>query len=33
LAGLSFEDLQGQTGARLHRDGPVGELIVPEIAP
>jgi 3-oxoadipate CoA-transferase, beta subunit len=31
LAGLSFEALQAQTGARLHLAGPVAELTVPEL--
>ena len=31
LPGLSFEDLQAQTGATLHLDGPVADLIVPEL--
>ena len=31
LAGLSMQDLQGQTGARLHLTGPVADLIVPEL--
>ncbi|MGR3804668.1 3-oxoacid CoA-transferase subunit B [Marinibacterium profundimaris] len=30
LAGLALEDLQAVTGARLHLDGPVADLIVPE---
>lgn len=30
LPGLSFEALQAVTGARLHRDGPVSDLIAPE---
>jgi len=29
LPALSFEDLQAVTGAKLHRDGPVGDLICP----
>ncbi|MGO4853658.1 CoA transferase subunit B [Phaeovulum sp. W22_SRMD_FR3] len=31
LPGLSLEDLQAQTGATLHLDGPVADLIVPEL--
>ncbi len=31
LAGLSFDDLQAQTGARLHLAGPVADLTVPEL--
>ena len=31
LAGLSFDDLQSQTGARLHLTGPVSDLTVPEL--
>lgn len=30
LPGLSLEALQGMTGAQLHVDGPVGDLVVPE---
>ncbi|WP_082033343.1 3-oxoacid CoA-transferase subunit B [Celeribacter indicus] len=30
LPGISLEDLQSVTGATLHTDGPVGDLIVPE---
>ncbi|MBS7544140.1 3-oxoacid CoA-transferase subunit B [Ancylobacter oerskovii] len=29
--GLSFDALQAITGARLHVDGPVGDLVVPEL--
>ena len=31
VAGLSFDELQAVTGATLHTDGPVADLIVPEI--
>lgn len=31
VAGLSFDELQAVTGAILHTDGPVADLIVPEI--
>ena len=31
LASMSFEELQALTGATLHRDGPVADLIVPEL--
>lgn len=31
LASLSFEDLQAITGAKLHIDGPVTDLVVPAI--
>ncbi len=31
LPSLSMEDLQAQTGAPLHTDGPVGDLVVPEV--
>jgi 3-oxoadipate CoA-transferase beta subunit len=31
LPGLSFEDLQAKTGAKLHTDGPVADLIAPEL--
>jgi 3-oxoadipate CoA-transferase beta subunit len=31
LASLSVEALQALTGARLHLDGPVGDLTVPEL--
>ncbi|MFN3274851.1 MAG: 3-oxoacid CoA-transferase subunit B [Paracoccus sp. (in: a-proteobacteria)] len=30
LAGLSFDDLQAVTGARLHLDGPVTDITAPE---
>ncbi|MHC5655271.1 3-oxoacid CoA-transferase subunit B [Stappia sp. ICDLI1TA098] len=30
-AGLSLEALQAQTGARLHLDGPVGDLVAPDM--
>jgi len=30
LAGMSMDELQGMTGAKLHVDGSVGELTVPE---
>jgi len=31
LASLSFDDLQALTGATLHRDGGVGDLVAPEV--
>lgn len=31
LPGLSFEDLQAKTGAKLHTDGPVADLVAPEL--
>lgn len=31
LPGLSFEDLQAKTGAELHTDGPVADLVAPEL--
>ncbi|MDP9591547.1 UNVERIFIED_ORG: 3-oxoadipate CoA-transferase beta subunit [Shinella zoogloeoides] len=31
LPGLSFEDLQAKTGAKLHADGPVADLVAPEL--
>ena len=31
VAWLSFDELQAVTGATLHTDGPVADLIVPEI--
>ena len=31
VVGLSFDELQAVTGATLHTDGPVADLIVPEI--
>ena len=31
LAALSFDDLQAVTGAVLHLDGPVADLVVPEV--
>lgn len=31
VAGLSFDELQSVTGAKLHTDGQVADLIVPEI--
>lgn len=31
LAGMSMEELQAMTGAGLHVDGPVAELVVPEL--
>ncbi|WP_028957507.1 hypothetical protein [Sulfitobacter sp. 20_GPM-1509m] len=31
LAAISLEDLQSGTGATLHRDGDVGDLVVPEL--
>ncbi|MGK9051138.1 CoA transferase subunit B [Xaviernesmea oryzae] len=31
LAGMSVEELQAMTGATLHIDGPVGDLVVPEL--
>ncbi len=31
VAGLTFDELQAVTGATLHTDGPVADLIVPEI--
>ncbi|MCJ8150344.1 CoA transferase subunit B [Shinella sp. H4-D48] len=31
LSGLSFEDLQAKTGAKLHTDGPVADLVAPEL--
>jgi|TARA_R110000764_G_scaffold47328_5_gene105795 3-oxoadipate CoA-transferase beta subunit len=31
LAAISLEDLQSVTGAELHRDGEVGDLVVPEL--
>lgn len=32
LASLTFDDLQSQTGAPLHLDGPVQDLTVPELS-
>jgi 3-oxoadipate CoA-transferase beta subunit len=32
LPGVSFDDLQSLTGAKLHRDGDVTDLIVPEVS-
>ncbi|WP_442772528.1 3-oxoacid CoA-transferase subunit B [Paenirhodobacter enshiensis] len=31
LPSMSFDDLQAVTGAKLHLDGPVSDLIVPEV--
>lgn len=31
VPGLSFDELQALTGAPLHTDGPVGDLVVPEV--
>ena len=31
LPGLSFEALQAMTGATLHKDGPVADLVAPEL--
>ncbi|WP_440984378.1 CoA transferase subunit B [Shinella sumterensis] len=31
LPGLSFEDLQAKTGAKLHTDGPIADLVAPEL--
>lgn len=31
LAPMSFDELQAVTGAKLHLDGPVSDLIVPEV--
>jgi len=31
LPGLSFEELQAKTGAKLHTDGPVADLVAPEL--
>ncbi len=31
LPGLSLEALQGMTGAKLHLEGPVADLTVPEL--
>lgn len=31
LATISFDDLQAITGAKLHADGPVADLVVPEL--
>ncbi len=31
LAGMRLDELQALTGAKLHLDGPVGDLIVPEV--
>jgi 3-oxoadipate CoA-transferase beta subunit len=31
LPGMSLEELQAMTGARLHVEGPVADLVVPEL--
>lgn len=31
LAGMSFDDLQAMTGAKLHIDGTVADLVAPEL--
>ena len=31
LPGISFDELQAKTGAKLHTDGPVADLIAPEL--
>ena len=31
LAGMSVEELQAMTGAQLHIEGPVADLVVPEL--